>query len=84
MGADGPATGICWFTLLFTGPEDPAAAGKLSFGCEQHFAIIEYVEIESLAQTYSASQTFAPQVHCLVPQSQAVVWTAMNHIPSAI
>ena len=32
---EGPATGICWFSLVCTGIEGPAAAGKLLFGSRQ-------------------------------------------------
>ena len=42
-------------------------------GVSHDFAIIEHVEIESLAQTFATSQSFPEQVHHLVPQSQAVV-----------
>ena len=51
-------------------------------GVSYDFTIIEHVEIESLAQTFAASQSFPVQVHYLVPQSQAVVWAAVDHIPS--
>ena len=49
-------------------------------GVSYDFTIIEHVEIESLAQTFAASQSFPAQVHCVVPQSQAVVWAAINHM----
>ena len=42
-------------------------------GISHDFAIGEHVEIESLVQTFAASQSFPEQVHCSVPQSQAVV-----------
>ena len=45
------------------------------------FAIIEHVKIESLAQTFAASQSLPTQVHCLVPQNQAVVLAAIDCIP---
>ena len=38
-------------------------------GVSHDFAIGEHVEIESLAQTFVASQSFPEQVHCSVPQS---------------
>ena len=38
-------------------------------GISHDFAIGEHVEIESLAQTSAASQSFPEQVHCSVPQN---------------
>ena len=73
MGMEGPATGICGFTLLCTGTEGPAAAHLVPDGDSDDFAIIEHVEIESLLQTFAASQSFPEQVHCSVHQSQVVV-----------
>ena len=76
IGAEGPAIGMGKgaATGMCEGPATgPAAPDKLSFGIYHYFAIIEHVEIECLAQTFAASQFFPTQVHCLVPQSQAVV-----------
>ena len=77
--------GICGFALICTGTEGLAAAVNFHLvpdSISHNFAIREHVGIESLAQTFAASQSFPEQVDCLVPQSWAVVWAADIHIPS--
>ena len=51
-------------------------------GVSHDFSIGEHVQIESLARTFAASQSFPEQVHCSVPQSQAVVCAVSSYIPS--